>query len=76
MFHLSFVDITARLDYLEPGEFLNSFVRTLNGLTNGILDGNAQCAGEFDKLIDRIFHLERDGKSVFVVLGFDSQLDG
>ena len=57
MIHLSLVDIAARFDHLEPAQVLDGFVRPLNGLTNGVLDGGGRGAGEFDEFIDVVFHI-------------------
>ena len=54
--HLSPVDTAARFDHLEPAQVLDGFVRALNGLINGVLDGSGRSAGEFDEFIDRVFH--------------------
>jgi len=37
--HLSLVDIAARFNHLKPAKVFDGFVRALNGLVNGILDG-------------------------------------
>src|ERR1039457_4636603 len=54
--HLPLVDVAACFDNLEPAQVLDGFVRTLNGLINGVLDGSGRGAGEFDEFIDWIFH--------------------
>src|ERR1017187_2853825 len=54
--HLPLVDVAACFDNLEPAQVLDGFVRTLNGLINGVLDGSGRGASEFDEFIDWIFH--------------------
>jgi hypothetical protein len=55
--HLSLVDIAARFNHLKPAKVFDGFVRALNGLVNGILDGSGRGAGEFDEFIDWVFHV-------------------
>jgi hypothetical protein len=55
--HLSLGDVAARFDHLEPAQVLDGFVRALNGLVNGILDGSGGGAGKFDEFIDWVFHI-------------------
>jgi hypothetical protein len=55
--HLSLVNVAARFDHLEPAQVLDGFVCALNGLVNGILNGSAGGAGEFDELVDLVFHV-------------------
>ena len=54
--HFSLFDVTARFNDLEPAQILDGFVRTFNGVFNGVLDGSHGGADEFDKLIDWVFH--------------------
>ena len=53
----SFVNISARFDYLEPAQVLDRFVRAFNGLINGVLDGCGRGTGEFNEFIDVVFHV-------------------
>jgi hypothetical protein len=55
--HLSLFKIAARFDYLKPTQVLDGFMRPLNGIVHGVLDGCCGSAGEFDEFIDRVFHL-------------------
>ena len=54
--HLSFVDISACFDHLEPGQVFDRFVRASNSFINGVLDGARRGAGEFDEFINVVFH--------------------
>ena len=54
--HLSPVDVATRFDHLEPAQVFDGFVRALNGLVNGVLNGSGGGAGEFNEFIDWVFH--------------------
>jgi hypothetical protein len=47
-----------RFNHLEPTQVLDGFVRTLNGLINGVLDRSGRGAGKFDQFIDVVFHVQ------------------
>jgi hypothetical protein len=55
--HLSLGDVAACFDHLKPAQVFDGFVRALNGLVNGVLDGTGGGAGEFDEFIDWVFHV-------------------
>src|ERR1035437_3135596 len=57
--HFPLVDVPARFDYLEPAQVLDGLVGALNGPPDRVLDGSGGGAGQLDKLIDGIFHLDR-----------------
>ena len=64
VFHLSLVDIAARFDHLKPAQVLDGFVRPLDGLVHGVLDGSGGGAGEFDEIIDVVLHGWLPGKFI------------
>jgi hypothetical protein len=56
--HFSLFNVAACFDHLKPALVLDGFLRPLNGLFNGVLDGIGGSAGEFDELIDGVFHVQ------------------
>ena len=58
MMHFSFFNVVACFDHLKPALVLDGFLRPLNGLFNGVLDGIGGSAGEYDGLIDGVFHVQ------------------
>ena len=61
--HFSLFDIAARFNDLKPRQVLDGFVRALNGVANGLFDGNGGSASKFDEFIDVVFHVR------FFILG-------
>ena len=56
--HFSPGDVAARFDHLKPAQVLDGFVRPLDGLVHGILNGGDGDAGKFDEFLDRVFHAQ------------------
>ncbi len=60
MFHGGLIDVAPRLGDNEPAQPVNRLTGAFDGVVHGIFNGGGGSAGEFNDLVDMIFHGRRN----------------